>query len=146
MTVPVEADGDALAAGAAVPPAGRGLRFLVVGGFNTAFGFVCFVVLHLTVGQAVHYLGVLLLAHLLSVAVAFVLYRTLVFKVHGRLLGDLWRFWSVYLVALAVNGAALPLLVELIGLPVLVAQGAVLLGTVVLSFVGHSRFSFRRSA
>lgn len=122
----------------------RGVRFLLVGGFNTIFGYACFVGLQQTVGQRTHYLVVLLIAHVLSVLLAFVLYRILVFRVTGRILGDLWRFWSVYLVALAINLVALPLLVELGKLPVVLAQALVLVGTVCLSFVAHGRFSFHR--
>jgi putative flippase GtrA len=144
MTVPLEAFDCERPAGAAARTSGRGLRFLLVGGFNTAFGYACFVVLHLSLGQQIHYLGSLFLAHVLSVLVAFVLYRTLVFRVRGRLLGDLWRFWSVYLVALSLNAVTLPLLVEGLDLPVILAQALVLGATVAMSFVGHSRFSFRR--
>jgi putative flippase GtrA len=58
-----------------------------------------------------------------------VLQRWLVFRVSGRWWRDLARFWSVYLVALAVNMLALPLLVELVHLPVLPAEAIVMLGT-----------------
>lgn len=122
----------------------RGVRFLLVGGFNTVFGYACFVGLQQTLGARTHYLVVLLIAHIISVLVAFVLYRMLVFQVTGRILGDLWRFWSIYLVALAINLVALPLLVELGGLPVVLAQALVLVGTVGLSFLAHGRFSFYR--
>jgi putative flippase GtrA len=122
----------------------RGVRFLLVGGFNTVFGYACFVGLQQTLGTRTHYLVVLLIAHVISVLVAFVLYRVMVFQVTGRILGDFWRFWSVYLVALAINVVALPLLVELGGLPVVAAQGLVLIGTVGLSFLAHGRFSFYR--
>lgn len=122
----------------------RGVRFLIVGGFNTVFGYACFVALQQTLGARIHYLVVLLIAHVISVLLAFVLYRMVVFRVSGRILGDLWRFWSVYLAALAINLVALPLLVELGGLPVLLAQAMVLVVTVGMSFFAHGRFSFYR--
>jgi len=40
--------------------------------------------------------------------------------------------------------AALPLLVEVVGMPVLLGQAVVVAPTVIASFVAHRSFSFRR--
>lgn len=120
------------------------VRYLAVGSFNTVFGWAVFTALQATLGRVAHYLVVLLVAHVVSVLVAFVGYRVLVFKVQGQVLRDLIRFWSVYLSVLVSNLVALPLLVELVGLPVVVAQGMFTVVTVAVSYVAHSRFSFRR--
>jgi putative flippase GtrA len=121
------------------------VAFLVVGGINTAFSYVCFAVLLLTVGQRWHYLVVLTVNHVISVLFAFVLHRFVVFRVRGHVLSDLWRFETVYLVALAVNFVLLPLLVEIAHMHVLWAQTLIVLVTSVMSWVGHKNFSFRRS-
>ena len=120
------------------------LRFAMVGGVNTVFGFVVFAGLQLTIGTHVHYLVILLIAHVVSVLEAYVLQRWLVFRVSGRWWRDLARFWSVYLVALAINLVALPLLVEIVHLSVLPAQTIVMLGVALGTFVAHRSFSFRR--
>lgn len=125
-------------------PSQRGLRYVLVGGWNTAFGFGMFVALHALLIAHVHYLAILVLSTTIAVLNAFVCYRLLVFKVTGTPSADLARFSVVYLVALAANLALLPLLVEVVGLTVLLAQGVVVAGTVVASFFAHSRFSFRR--
>lgn len=123
------------------------VRFLAVGVLNTAYGYAVFVALELGLGDWLHYLGVLLGAHVISVLTAFVLYRRFVFTSSGGpLLHELARFWSVYLVALGVNAVVLLIGVDGLGLPVLVAQALALVITAVLSFVGHSRFSFRSGA
>ena len=122
------------------------LLFLIVGGFNTAFGVVAFVGLQLTLGQRLHYLVVLLVAHVVTVLAAFGLHRRFVFQVSGTgsVLLDLVRFESVYLGVLGLNLVALPLLVEVAGLGVIPAQ--LLFGAVmaVVSWFGHKHFSFRR--
>jgi putative flippase GtrA len=117
--------------------------FVIVGGYNTAFGYAVFAAVHLLFPD-LHYLFVLLIAHVLSVLNAFVAYRLLVFKVRGNIGRDLLRFWSVYLAALAINAATLPVLVDAFGLDVLVAQAMVVFVTALLSYVGHKHFSFRR--
>jgi len=120
------------------------MRFAIVGAVNTVFGFCVFAGLQLAIGERVHYLVILLLSHVVSVLEAYVLQRWLVFRVSGRWWRDLARFWSVYLVALAINLVALPLLVEIAHLSVLPAQTIVMLGVALGTFVAHRSFSFRR--
>ena len=122
------------------------IRFVLAGGVNTGFGFGCFVVYQDLVGVRWGYMLTLLLAHCTSVLFAFVVHRSVVFRVSGSLLRDLWRFESVYLVTLSLNAVLLPLLVEVGGLPVIIAQAAITAANVVVSWLGHSRFSFRRPA
>jgi putative flippase GtrA len=121
------------------------LAFLVVGGINTVVGFLAFAAFLVLLGQR-HYLAVLGCAHVVSVLIAFVLYRFVVFRVRGHLLADLWRFETVYLSALAVNLVLLPLLVELAHLPVLLAQALIMALTSVMSWLGHKNYSFQRSS
>lgn len=120
------------------------VRFVVVGAANTGFGFACFVAYQHLVGARWGYMCTLALAHVTSVLFAFATHRSFVFHVSGSLLRDLWRFESVYLAALAVNAVLLPLMVEVGGVPVIVAQAVITVLNVVLSWLGHSRFSFRR--
>ena len=120
------------------------VAFLVVGAINTLVGYLVFAGFLLTVGKQWHYLAALACAHVISVLFAFVLYRFVVFRVRGHVLADLWRFETVYLSALAVNFVLLPVLVEIVHLKVLLAQALIVLVTSVMSWVGHSRFSFRR--
>ncbi len=120
------------------------LRFVVVGVVNSVFGFGVFAGLQLTIGAHVHYLVILLISHVVSVLEAYVLQRRFVFRVSGRWWRDLARFWSVYLVALAINLVALPLLVEIAHVSVLPAQAIVMLGVALGTFVAHRSFTFRR--
>jgi putative flippase GtrA len=139
------ADGDsAISVATAGGVREQGLRFVLVGAFNTAFGFVLFALLLHLAGDRVHYLVVLFVATIGAVLVAFAGYRTFVFRVRGNVLKDLARFSLVYLLALAVNSVCLPLLVEVAGAPVLPAQAGFVVVTVVASFLAHRSFSFRR--
>ena len=119
------------------------VAFLIVGAINTVVGYACFAGFLLLLGQQ-RYLLTLACAHVVSVLIAFVLYRFVVFRVRGHVLADLWRFETVYLVALAVNFVLLPVLVELAHLPVLLAQALIMLLTSLMSWLGHKNYSFRR--
>jgi len=128
------------------------VAFLVVGGINTVVGFAIFIALSESVGHLVDHrfgkiagsLVTLGIAHVLSVLFAFVMHRRFVFRVRGRVLRDLLRFWSVYLTAGGINLVALPVLVAL-GLARIPAQAIIVASTTLLSYFGHRYFSFRRS-
>ena len=120
------------------------VRFGLVGVVNTAFGYGLFITLQLTIGTHVHYLVILGISYIVGVLEAYVLQRWLVFRVQGRWWRDLLRFWSVYLVSLGFNAAALPLLVEVVHIPVIPAQGVILLVSALGTYVAHRSFTFRR--
>ncbi|WP_105035102.1 GtrA family protein [Cryobacterium aureum] len=124
------------------------VRFLAVGATNTAVNYLVFSFFTVWVFADVYlgYLNSLALSYVVGITLAFVLYRRFVFVVHGHVPRDFARFVSVYLVAIGINAAALPLLVEVLLVPPLLAQLVILLVTTLLSFFGHKKFSFRRSS
>jgi putative flippase GtrA len=121
----------------------RHVKFAAIGIYNTLFGYAVFASLHLAI-QQLNYMLVLILSRELSVISAFVAYRWLVFKVKGGLVGDFFRFWMVYSGALVLNLIALPVLVQIAGLGVLVAQAIIIVLTVITTWIGHNYFSFKR--
>jgi putative flippase GtrA len=120
------------------------VRFLLAGGWNTAFGYGVFTVLVLLFSYVMHYTLLLVIAYVVATLNAFVIYRRFVFRVRGDWVRDLIRFVGVYVVSLVLNLVALPVLVEVAGFRVLVAQAVAVCVTGVVSFVAHKRFSFRR--
>ncbi len=122
------------------------VAFLIVGGINTAIGTLWFVLfLWLFPHGATGYLSALACAHIAAVLCAFVLYRRFVFRVTGHVFRDLARFELVNLSTLGFNFAALPLLVEVFGWPVLLSQLVITGATVVYAWFAHHGFSFHRS-
>ena len=124
------------------------VRFLFVGGINTVFGYAVFVLLYLSAGRVVGYLGSLYLSYLIGVSLAFVLHRRVTFRAHetgGNSVVDFLRFASVYLVSLTINTIGLPLLVEFGHLPAIGAQAIMVVVTTMISYLGHKYFSFRRA-
>ena len=123
---------------------GRSLRFLLVGGLNTAFGVALYPVLLFVLGPlGVHYMAVLLIAQAVALLFAFTTQKLLVFRSRGRLLHELATFSSFYLAIYAVNWVTLPLLVEIVGLKPWIAQLGFTVVTVIGSYFFHSRLTFR---
>lgn len=129
------------------------VRFLAVGGFNTAFGFAMFVLVDIGLGRLLAEntnrvfasIVTLLVSHFIGSFPAFYLYRRFVFKVSGTVIRDFLRFQSVYVVPLTLNILALPLLVWL-GLNAIVAQGLIVCVNVLINYFGHKYISFRRKS
>lgn len=121
------------------------VRFILVGIFNTVFGFGLYWVFLLGLsGLRFGYLLSLLLSWSISITVAFVLYRRFVFFVRGNAVLDFIRFISVYIVGFIVNSAGLALMVEVVGISPLLAQLMMLTVTTLGTYAGHRWFSFRR--
>jgi putative flippase GtrA len=119
-------------------------RYLLGGIYNTALGYTLFALLYTGLHRRVHYLAILVIAQSVSVANNYMVYRWFVFRVRGHALADGARFSTVYLVTFLANLAALPFLIDVAGLPALVAQAVVIVGVMVTSYLAHKRFSFRR--
>jgi len=123
------------------------VRFLVIGGVNTLLGYGLFAAFQLAAGHVIGYLGSLYASYVVAIVIAFALHRRFTFRVAGtgNIALDLLRYAGVSVVALAVNTAALPVLVELAGLHPLAAQAIMVVVTALISYVGHKFFSFRRA-
>jgi putative flippase GtrA len=136
-------------------PPGQFGRYLVVGGFNTAFGYGTFVLLTALLDRVMShgYIIAGVLSTLLNITVSYVNYKFFVFKTRGNYLREWTRCVAVYSGGIVIGIVALPILVFAIrhwthfyaGAPYI--AGALLTGvTVIFSFVGHKKFSFRSPA
>ncbi len=136
-----------------IPP-GQFFRYLVVGGFNTLFGYGCYAALTAALQPrlAHGYIVANLLAGLVNITFSYLGYKWFVFKTRGNYLREWLRALAVYSSAILVGTALLPVLVFAIrrstrfdaAAPYI--AGAVLIGfTTIYSFLGHRHFSFRTS-
>lgn len=120
------------------------VAFLLVGGINTVFSTLLFVALDLLFGSEVPSFVVLGTAWIISLVAVFFVYRKLVFRVSGHVLGDLSRFALVNLTALLVNMVLLFVASDVLGAPRIPAQLVITCATVFINYFGHKYFSFRR--
>ena len=134
-----------------IPPGQFG-RYILVGIWNTAFGYGTFAVLTALLAPMVphSYILAAVISSLLNITVAFLGYKWFVFKTNGNYLREWARCVAVYSGAIIISTALLPIFVFLIrhvsrfytAAPYL--AGAFLTGcNVIYSFLGHRRFSFR---
>lgn len=118
------------------------IRFLLVGGYNTVFGYLTFAGAYWLLHEQVHYVGLAVAAHFVAVSNSFLTQRHLVFRSTGSWSEEFLRFHVSYLAMLPVGIGLLAFFYEVAGLPMLLAQGAALLVGVVLSYVISRYFTF----
>jgi len=117
-------------------------RFLLVGAFNTLFGYLLFSGLFLLFGKRIHYLIIGVISHTIAVCNAFIAYRTLVFPSNDRWQASFVRFNLSQLVSLGFGMSGLYALVEFGHLNPLLAQAVIITLSVILSYTLHRFFSF----
>jgi putative flippase GtrA len=130
------------------------IRYLLVGGFNTCFGYALFVALNYLFRRFGVYGSEIasLLSNIIAITVAFLGYKWFVFRTHGHYLREWLRCLSVYGTSMLFALIMLPPLTLLLRhwfgrsqLASNVAAAILTLITVAASYFGHKHFSFRRS-
>jgi len=137
-----------------IPPGQFG-RYLLVGAWNTLFGYGTFALFTAVLNPVVphSYIFASLLSSLLNITVAYLGYKWFVFKTRGNYLREWMRCVAVYSSGIVLGLIALPVLVFMIRrntrffaeAPYI--AGALLMVVVVFfTFFGHKKFSFRTPA
>jgi putative flippase GtrA len=130
------------------------VRYIVVGAFNTGFGYGLFVALNYLFRRFGVYGSEIasLLSNIIAITVAFLGYKWFVFRTHGNYLREWLRCISVYGTSMAFSLVMLPPLTLLLRrwfgptqTASNIAAAILTMVTVVASYFGHKHFSFRRS-
>ena len=122
---------------------GAKLHYLLVGGWNTVFGYGVFVALYYaTAPLNFHYEFVLILCQIISVTNAYILYKKLVFKTKGNVVREYFRFCTFYWLSFIANLVLLPVLVEGLHQDPMMSQGILTLGTAAMSYLWHAHYTF----
>lgn len=119
-------------------------RFVLVGIYNTAIGYVIFVAFAFAAGDRLHHQAILALSFAVSVVHAYAMQRILVFKSKNLIRLEFPRFVAVNLSGLAINAVLLEVLVRL-SMNLLLAQLIATGATTLISFIAHQAWSFRDS-
>ena len=117
--------------------------YLVVGAWNTVFGYGVWALLQYLLGAYLHYLVIVVLSWPIAVLNAYLGYRFIVFRSRGPVLKELPRFSVVYLATLVVNLALLPVALGVLPFNIYVIQALFTALVVVSSYLGHKYYSFR---
>lgn len=130
------------------------MRYLLVGGFNTVFGYGLFAFLNWSfTGLGTYsYMYASFLASIISITVAFLGYKWFVFRTRGNYLKEWIRCVGVYGSSMVIGLIGMPILVPILQAHMRQPQRASYLAgaimtvvTILFSFFGHKNVSFRQS-
>ena len=122
----------------------------MVGIWNTVFGYLLFVILdiwfeNIFYKRYVAYMSAMIMGQIIGTINAFILHKYVTFKsdVKGKgIIGEFFRFCLTYVVTFILSLFLLPFFVEIISFNPRTSGAIVILICTVISYVGHSRFSF----
>jgi putative flippase GtrA len=123
-------------------PSAQVVRYILVGAWNTLFGFLCFVVIWYVWGESLGYAWTLAITIVISVIQSYFTQRLLVWRSDDAVHRELPRFVLVYAVTYVGNLALLWILVDHVGLPVVLSQALATAVVVVCSFFLLRGFAF----
>lgn len=128
-------------------------RYLLVGGFNTVFGYGLFALLNwsFTGLGSYSYMYAAVLSNLIAITAAFLGYKWFVFRTRGNYLIEWIRCMGVYGSSMLIGLAGLSILVPILRsnmhnpeLAPYIAAAIMTVVTVIVSFLGHKNISFRQ--
>ena len=127
------------------------VRFVLVGVWNTIFGYLVFVACdylfeHLFSLRYIAYMSAAVLSNILAVTNAYIFHKRITFQSRTKgseALFEYLRFSMTYLFTFVLGLILLPIGVEIFGLDPKVAAAIVTLVLTGVSYVTHDKFSFR---
>ncbi len=128
------------------------IRFIIVGIWNTIFGYGVYLILYeysLTffVKRYISYMVAIILSNIIAIINAYIFHKYITFKskVTGmiKIIKEFARFVTTYLSGIIFGLVSLPILVEVFGLNPPIAGALITLLCAIISYLGHSRFSFK---
>lgn len=120
------------------------LRYLLVGGWNTVFGYLTGVSLFMMLGQHLHIVLIAIMSNVIAISMSFITYKLLVFKTCGKWISEYLKCYLVYGANALFGIFLLWLLVDYFFFNIWLAQGAIIAMTVIFSYLMHKRFTFKR--
>ncbi len=120
------------------------LRFLLVGGFNTVFSYLLFVLM--VAGLGISYKIAIAAGYVISTNVSIFTMRYYVFRSHGKLKNEYAKAWGVYLSTMLLNYLSMYLMVDIFAMNELLAQGIYTVCITVFTYLMHKYVSFRQPA
>lgn len=127
------------------------IKFVIVGIWNTVFGYLAYVGFYYMFNlifsrRYMAYLLAAVLSNILAITNAYIFHKYVTFRspVKGiRMIPEFIRFFTTYLFSFILSLVFLPLFIERFSFDPRVAGALVIFITTVISYIGHSRFSFK---
>jgi putative flippase GtrA len=118
-------------------------RYLLVGVFNTVFGYALSLMVHQFLQKDVSIIVIGIMINVISITVAFLGYKLFVFKSAGNWFHEYFRCYVTYGFSAVLGIALIWLFVEEWGWVFWFSQGLIIVLSTVISYLMHRHFTFR---
>ena len=128
------------------------VKFVLVGIWNTIFGYGLFCLFDtlfawLFSTRSAAYMCAMVLAQIIAVINAYICHKYITYKSSAKgeaIIAEFFRFSATYVITFCLSLILLPAFVEIGSIPPKISAAIILLICTVISYLGHSRFSFKR--
>jgi putative flippase GtrA len=86
-----------------------------------------------------------IISSIISISISFTTYKIYVFKTSGNWLREYLKAYVVYGLTAFISIAILWLFIEKIKMSIWIAQGLTVVFTVFISYLGHNRYTFKKT-
>jgi len=118
-------------------------RYLLVGVFNTVFGYALSLMVYHFLQKDVSIIVIGIMINMISITVAFLGYKLFVFKSTGNWFHEYFRCYVTYGFSAVLGIALIWLFVEKWGWVFWFSQGLIIVLSTVISYFMHRHFTFR---
>ena len=118
------------------------IRYLLVGFYNTLFGYLTFVLIFYNFSDVASHSLLLGITHFIAVTNNFFTYRRLVFNLKENLLKSYFKFNQIYLLIYIINLILFLLFTKIMNVNLYLAQGLILILITILGYFMNKNYSF----
>ncbi|MFB9627330.1 GtrA family protein [Nonomuraea helvata] len=123
---------------------GQRVAYLLAGAMTAVVYYILLGLASMLAENAAPYLVLVAVSHFVTVVIVYPGYRLLVFRISGdSWISGYFRFYVVGLGFLGASLGGLPILVELAGMPLMLAQGLIIAASPPLTYLIHRTWTFR---
>lgn len=119
------------------------IRFLIIGSWNTVFGYGIFAIIYFITEGLLHEQIVLLLSYFISSIQTFITLKYLVFQSNGNWKREYPKCLVVSVTGWAINAAILFVLNLLVNWHILLVQALAVMITAIFNYLAHKNLSFK---
>jgi len=121
----------------------KGLRYILAGVWNTLFGYFTSLLIYDYYHNFLHILFIGLIANILNISMSFLTYKFFVFRTKNYWLKEYLRSYILYGGVALTSLCMLWFAVDYLNMPFWIVQALVMSLGVLISYIGHDRFTFK---
>ena len=118
-------------------------RYLFVGLWNTIFGYAVGNFLYYVLLEQYHIILISSFGNIVAISMSFITYKLFVFKTEGNWLKEYLRSYLVYGLSAIIGVIFVWIFVNGFKLEYWIAQGIIIILTIVVSYLGHKHYTYR---